>query len=132
MLKVGGLHPQTLSEDPRSGPRILWGSHSAASQRGPQLFAAADICLHSWAVSPVQGRVPRPSGLTARSARAPVPVLLLPFLDNLFSELRHLAPPCWVGESGITPWDPKVGAFASPRPLPLHPSFIPRQWSNPF
>lgn len=37
----------------------------------------------------------------------------------------HLAPPCWVGKLGITPWDPEVGAFASPPACPSPTSFHP-------
>lgn len=80
--------------------RIMVEGHSAADQRGLQLFAAADSCLHSRAVVRIR------SGLTMGVSAPSRPSVALPFLDHLLSDVRQLASSAVGGEQAITSWDP--------------------------
>lgn len=122
----GGPCQHTLSEDPRSRPRLLWGGHSAAGQRGLQLcrggqqFALLGCGSHPSSFGPHCGVRAPPSSSPA-----------LPFLDHLLSELRQLAPPAIFGEPVITPWDPVEPLLRrGPSPYILSPHSVQRY--DPF
>lgn len=97
MLKVGVLHQHILGEDP--GMAL----ESCGEVTQPQASVVPIYSPRRTAVF-IRGLVASLlySPPAAGSARAPARVLLLFFVDPWLSKLRHLAPPCWVGEPGVT------------------------------
>ena len=102
---------------PRAVLKSCGGGHSASVQQGLQLFAIADSCLHSWALSLVLvASFPRASALPSPDSAASLS--RQPASTSLLSSRAG----GWGGVGWGTPWDPEVGAFASLCPLTLYPS----------